>query len=219
MQSWRAMAADRSSSAVSGMRRRPARRGFTLIELVVVVSIVSVMAGLAAFAASRSQDRVSVTRSAASLRARVERVRALTRVAGPRLGTARLVPGPNCAGPGFLWVDIDPASGDVVLPVAVRYERDVDELHVDCELWDWGGLGGAEDEASFVFPTDTVRFAFSSNGRLIVSQATPTDDVFVQLRHDSSGADFPGFRVLPAGAICTASNPDPMDEACDEGDG
>lgn len=193
------------------------RRGFTLVELAVVLAVVGIMGGMAAYSASRSRDRVQVERSAADLRAAVERARALARVAGPRLGTGRINFGPNCTNPGgdLLWIDLAPGPGDVFIPHAVNYDPVDDELDVACRRWDWGGESGAEDEASFASPAGRIVFGFTANGRLAFAPGFPRQDVLVQLRHDPSGTLFPGFRVLPAGLTCLASHPDPLVEACD----
>lgn len=116
----------------------------------------------------------------------------------------------------MLWVDLDPATGTVILPSRIQYAPLTDELTVFCELWDWGGPRGAEDEASFLFPEDPIVFGFTANGRLAFAPGTARQDVFVQLALDANQQSRPGFRVLPSGLTCLASEPDRSVEPCDE---
>lgn len=195
------------------------QRGFTVIELVVVVGIVGLLTSLAVFNVTRNRDTVQMSRSVASLRAEVERARALARTAGSRLGTARVQYGPGCAGaalPGsLLWVSIDPGPGTVLLPRALRYDEPTDTLQLTCAPWDFGGARGAAGEANFIAPAAPVVFGFASNGRLAFPDGVAPVNVFVQLRH-ASGETAPGFRVLPAGVTCISSNPAPFPDPCDE---
>ncbi len=195
------------------------RRGFSLVELVVTLGVVGAITGLATYRVVRSRERVSVTRATTSLRAEIERARALARVAGPRLGTARIVYGPNCnPSPGqLLWISLAPDA--VTIPRTVTYSSDTDELTVTCTTWEQGGLTGPR-EWVMIRPTDALVFGFSANGRLVfptgeVPRFEAAPDVFIQLAA-RAGENPVGFRVLPSGLTCDASDPDAIDgQPCD----
>lgn len=202
------------------MAARSRGRGFTFVELMVVVGILGLMASLAVFQVTRNRDQVQLARSVASLRAEVERARALARTAGSRLGTARVVYGPGCVtglGGGLLWVSINPGTGNVILPQTIQYNAATDTLQLNCDLWDFGGARGAAGEAVFRFPTVVTTFGFSANGRLAFPDGViGPPGIFVQLQHTGGTSGSPGFRVLPAGVTCIASNPAPLPTPCDQ---
>lgn len=193
-------------------------RGVTLVELMVAIAILGGMAALALANLGGSRRKLETDRATHDLRARVERVRAMSRAAGSRLGSARLVYGPNCnVSPGqLLWIEVQ--ANQVRLPVSTRYNAANDTLRVNCQLWDFGGQGGALGKASFDFPTATpFVFGFAANGRLAFPGRQAPQDVFLRLRHNQGGPSVTGLRVLPGGATCFASNPNLVgpNNACD----
>ena len=195
--------------------------GFSLVELVTVLALISIAASLATLSIVRSRNRIRVDRSTSDLRAQIERARALSRMAGSRLGTARVVYDPLCPagfGGNLLWIDIQPGRNSVILPSSLRYENATDILRVSCQQWDFGGMRGALREASFVSPSVRLTFAFSANGRLAFPDGVAPQDAFIQLQHDRSNLASQGFRILPAGVTCIASNPNAAIEPCDEDD-
>lgn len=188
------------------------------MELVVTMGLVGVLAGVAAFAVSQSRNQVQVARSTSNLRAEVERVRALSRTAGSRLGTARINYGAGCpAGAGnLLWTNLNPGTNTVTLPRALQYDPATDLLDVTCGTWNFGGTSGAQGEASFAFPANPVTFGFSANGRLAFPDGVAPVDLYVQLQHDAASFVSKGFRVLPSGVSCISATSNPIPNPCDE---
>ncbi|MEL6187053.1 MAG: type II secretion system protein [Myxococcota bacterium] len=203
---------------MTGVAAGSRKRAFTLMELVVTMGLVTILAGAAAYAVTQNRNQVQVARSTSNLRAEVERVRALSRTAGSRLGTARLNYGAGCAlGAGnLLWININPGANTVTLPRAIQYDPATDLLNVTCANWNFGGFSGAQGEASFAFPPNPTTFGFSANGRLAFPDGAAPVDMYVQLQHDDATFVSKGFRVLPSGVICISAMSNPVPSPCDE---
>lgn len=191
--------------------RRGVERGFTIVELVVVMAIVAILGSVAVFSVIRSQNRIELDRSISDLRSEIEHVRALSRTAGSRMGTNRLQYDASCtaAAGQLLWINVISPT-QVSIPTQLAYDDTTDLLTVTCTLWDFGGGTGAAGEAQILSPPAGRIFGFAANGRAAFPTGTPPVDLFFQLQHDDgAGAPHPGFRVLPAGLTCVSSEPNP----------
>lgn len=185
-------------------------RGFTLLELVIVVGIVAIVVGLAVFQFNQSRRRVSIERAMSDFQGRVLRAQSLASVAGSRLGPvadlagagARFVYGPTCTNQPAqqqLWIRFNGAT--VEIPAQLTYNDATDQLTVECETFDLAAL--TRGLAVFNAPAAGFVFGFSPNGRAI-TPAGPAAPIFVEV---ANPADFKtyAFRVLPSGVLCPAT--------------
>lgn len=202
----------RISSATAAPSAQPigraARRGFSLIEIVVVVAIVAIGTGIAVYSSSRNKEILSADRATAAVRVRVERAQALAAVAGSRLGTPRVILAGACV-PGptpdpYLWVQVN-TDGTIVLPAEVIQNGD-GTVTLQCEVFDINAE--TRGDASLEYPAATTVFGFTADGRLFMPTAAPGNRSFYfGVRSTNGGRRF-AFRVLPSGVICTAGEPD-----------
>jgi prepilin-type N-terminal cleavage/methylation domain-containing protein len=198
------------------------RRGFTLLEVMVVVAIIGVVMALAGTVTERSQRRARMHDAARQFRTRLEHARTLAQAAGPLLGTPRFV---NCAtglGPGgnALAVNVDPGLNSYQLPVSLRFNNITGNMESICQTYTVGDFTESRGMALITVngAAAPMPFAFSPNGRPVAAPAgpaVPAIGMFVRFE-DSLGGETArgyGFRVLPSGVICSAS--DPAAAACD----
>jgi prepilin-type N-terminal cleavage/methylation domain-containing protein len=184
------------------------RRGFTLVELLLVVSIIALTAALAFNNITVQRERTGIEESLRNIRERVEHVRTLSRRLGPLVGS----PGAGatwvyngCVAPvpGYLWVSINPA-GPWNIP------RDViitppDTVTVNCESGTIQQVtSNAERSTSVRVASAPPLFSFTGTGRVINTGLVNPGPLWVALRRasDMAGTLPHGFRVLPSGLLC-----------------
>jgi prepilin-type N-terminal cleavage/methylation domain-containing protein len=191
-------------------------RGFTLLELLIVVAIIAVAGGIAALSITRTQARQEIGYEFRILKSAIERTRALAGLAGGRLLAGLNVGGCaySAAPPaGALWVEINPGAGTYTYPEAFTWNPAVPELVVTCRTVTLGqGRNFANPNFSgvFTFPAATVQFGFTATGRLF----QPSAPVFVQVQDTQANHVLQGFRVLASGVVCNASD-DTGAQPCD----
>ncbi len=188
------------------MRRRRTSGGFTLLELMIVVSIIAVAAGLASLDINRTKQRRTARQALLDLRAATERARTFAVQAGSRLGTPRVVAGVVPAGCGALepmgiWV-MRTGDNTYCVPEGLTSAAD-GTLTVDYALL---RLGADEREYAGrvdLAPAGVEGFGFTSSGRL---RSRPAGQAQVHLRMVSDTDSYAtGFRVLASGVVCDAA--------------
>jgi prepilin-type N-terminal cleavage/methylation domain-containing protein len=192
------------------------RRGFTLLEVMIVVAIIGLVMALAGNATQTSQRRARMHEAARQFRSRLEHARTLSIAAGPLLGTAQFV---NCFGGGgppgpSLLVVIDPANNAYQVPTGLAFAGAV--LRSNCLTVQVAGASESRQTATITVNGGAAltQLAFTPNGRL--DPVISPGPIFIRFE-DAGGGEAErgyGFRILPSGVICTASGP--AGAACDE---
>jgi type II secretion system protein H len=196
--------------------RTPSQKGFTLIEVVVVVAIVAIVVAIATYSIWRSQERVSVERATAQIRSALETARSMSAVAGSRIGTARMTMDGSCtfAGQNQPWIDIDVAAGTINFPAnAVVDGGGADVLSLQCDTWrisdpNRSDTVHAATNAIFQAATGPTQFAFGSSGKVILPGGG-SGQVWVALQSPRDAP--PGLLVLASGIMCQS----PVAGQCD----
>lgn len=184
--------------------RRPAR-GFTLLELMVVVGIVALLLGVGAYTLGQARRRVSLERASFDLAGRIQRAQALAAVAGSRLGVLpgaqRFAYGATCTPDPEqqLWIRVQPGSR-IEVPAQLVYDNATDVMTVDCEVFDLPVLA----DGTLASPAAGVVFGFTPAGHLVFPGVAPAP-VFFQVSDNTGDSKTHGFRVLNSGIICPAS--------------
>lgn len=178
-----------------------------------VVAIIAVAVSMAISTLNRRKEELSLEQAYRDFRGRVLEVRALAKVAGPSLGTNRIRFEPDCPTgdvDGYLYVRIDPGNDRYTVPQDIQFDAANDSMLVRCGVFDLRDL--TNSLGTFAQPGAVTTFAFTSNGRTL-GGATP----YVEIRHTSQANVRFGFRVLPSGVVCGASDPARID--CDKDPG
>jgi prepilin-type N-terminal cleavage/methylation domain-containing protein len=186
--------------------KRSARRGFTLLEAMVVVAIIAVLATIAVSSIQRTRGRLNAERAVVHLRGMIAKAQTLALVAGARIGTPALTNGGSCGGTNnFIEVRVIDAA-QVEVPVALVPATLPDgrtTLTVECEIFDLDVR--TDGTAQITTPPGT--FQFTSNGRLA---GLPGGGWITILAVGTVDPSRPyGFSVLPSGVMCSSSELSP----------
>lgn len=192
------------------VRIRRQDRGFTLIEMLIVVSIIAVAMTMVFGTVNARNRALSIEQAGKDLRSRIEKARDLAGVAGARIGTPRLINNCDTTPSQDLRVTIDGTNNIAIIPSAVRFDATTDQMTVECDRVDIGALTGGQ--GALTAPAGTATLIFSSNGR-VTNPAGGMSSVAVQLQHTTESYSH-GFRILASGVICQSSNPAVF--GCDE---
>jgi prepilin-type N-terminal cleavage/methylation domain-containing protein len=204
-----------------------ARRGFTLIEMVMVVAIIGVATALAFNNITREKERASVEDTVRDLRARIEHVRTLATQLGPRVGNpqpgdswtyngcgpAALVAGGPGLGPGGLWVSLSgtswfaPDSVTLTAGGAGTNTTGMTQISVTCVSGDLQQKAARTSPSVgnyTVIAAPPVLFGFTSSGRLMSALGTPFPAPIQAIWRQQTDAHPYGFAILPSGILCTS---------------
>ena len=190
---------------------RPTSRGFTLLEMMIVVAIIAVVASIIFGTVTARKEVLNLEREARSLRSRISKTRARAAVAGSRLGTNRFV---GCNGPGDTEIAVAFAAGQYTFPTSLDYDAATDVMTAACDTHIF--VNTAEGRIDMIGLNNTGRIAFSSIGRVINPVAATPQQLYFELQHNSGNnhQERRSFRLLPSGVIYSSSTP--AEHRCDE---
>ena len=192
----------------TGMRRGRPSSGFTLLELIVTVAIIAVLLALAVYTVVRGRERINLERANLQMKGLLDQARALSAIAGSRVGTNRIVYGNGCTNERALsggnpsqwqlWVRV---VGDRIEFPARLADPGNDTLVVSCLTYDVPNATNSLGQLAA--PTMAGELAFAPSGRLIL-RGIPGPYAYFQIQ-DPNDAKRYGVRVLPSGVTCEAS--------------
>ncbi len=182
------------------------RRGFTLLEVMIVVAIVGVVMALAGNATQANQRRARMHDAARQFRARVEHARTLAVAAGSSLGNTFA----NCAtgtGPpaNTLQLVVEPLVNAYQVPTSLAFNAGVTQS--DCQSFSVADGTESRGTAMVTVNGGTARtlIAFTATGRL--DPAVTPGPLLIRFE-DSLGGEAErgyGIRILPSGVICAGA--------------
>jgi prepilin-type N-terminal cleavage/methylation domain-containing protein len=192
------------------------RRGFTLLEAMIVVAILAIGLAIAAFSIQSSRESVSLERATAQARSAIEDARSLASIVGARAGTGRLVPGAGCGywtmNPPQVELLITPGAGTIDYPARIVGVDAAGNMTLECQQWRLANVAQPGSNPTFVAPLANTSFAFTSSGRMI----GPGAPILVRITSPTQPT-INGFRILNSGVICQSSAPaPPAGFECDE---
>lgn len=171
------------------------RKGFTLIELMVVLVILAIGAGLTLSMLSRSRSRQETSRALIDVAAVIRHARSVARIAGARVGTSQITFDGACLGSDpTLNVRIDPGAGTVTYPA--QAQRTATGINILCDTWRIPFTEAVP--ITMVAPTSVTDVSFTSVGRLVGGP------IAVQFREPQTGLTR-GILVMSSGLICESS--------------
>jgi prepilin-type N-terminal cleavage/methylation domain-containing protein len=189
------------------------RRGFTLLEIVVVVAIIAILTSIGLAGLSRRTDKTRVQNAARDLAQRIAEARGIAESVGDRSGdAARLVIDFSCPATPLpsVSVFIDPGSNAYIVPVQIAYDSVRDQMTVVCKRYDIGSeMIFSETRGLGVLRTargGPLTISFSPTGR-ILRPATPDNpnDWYFEVSHNTNATERFGYRILPSGIICRST--------------
>lgn len=194
------------------------RRGFTLIEVMIVVGIIAILAALGFMGVTRHSDKTRVQKAARDLAQHVAQARSIAETVGPRINTALLTVNGCTGGPtNAISIVIDPTTQQYFAPETVTYDAATDSMTVECRTYDINGsfvLSVTRGLGTLVTANGgPLVFSFASTGRLITgtgpnatTPANPVDWHFEIVRTGIAHERY-GYRLLQSGIICRSSYP------------
>lgn len=181
----------------------PDQRGFTLVELMIVIAILGLLTSLAASSFARSSSRASIHNAGMLLKSRIEHTRGLAVATGSRFASERLAADGSCKVNGTgLFIQVDLANGEYNVPTALVIEED-GSARVFCENFTLDR--DSAKRARFHARTTRAVFSFTPSGRLVGADGRPTE-VFLAVEDQAEPLENYGFRILSSGVICRSGN-------------
>ncbi|MFO0726905.1 MAG: prepilin-type N-terminal cleavage/methylation domain-containing protein [Myxococcota bacterium] len=196
------------------MRRHP--RGFTLLEIMMVVAIVAIGGSIVAMNISTAKGRQSIHSESERFRQAVDRARSLSAVLGSRLSTARIALG-NCVAPAlpddqFLpWIQVNTGLGTALVPSGMTYNAATDITTLNCDTFTFGTPSATDvNYAGTISVSPAIQFfAFDANGRLVTDgmQANNGARPFqFKVKDGADTAGMQGFFVMNSGITCSSKS-------------
>jgi prepilin-type N-terminal cleavage/methylation domain-containing protein len=186
------------------------RRGFTLLELMIVVGVIAILGAVGFFVVSRRTDKTAVEKAARDLQTRIAYARSLAENVGPRNGTPLLFNDPSCIGgipANTVAVSLDPTGfGSYTVPVDTRYDTTTDVMTVRCQTFNVQNESKGQGQMITATGSPLV-VAFTNLGRIDLPGSTPPSTAaayMARVQRIGNPQDGGGFRVLPSGVICRA---------------
>jgi prepilin-type N-terminal cleavage/methylation domain-containing protein len=187
------------------------QRGFTLVEMILVVAIIIAATSLAIQNISAQKQRIGIEDVLRRLRGNIERARAISMEAASFVGVPGAVVG-GCPAPGGpvppsqLWLRFDPVAMTLDYPSSITPVGPGNgRIQVACQTLSLLPLLPQDTEISFTAPLFQTWFAFAPNGR-VIEPGGPAPLLFSASNSLlPNGRDIYAFRLLTSGITCNAT--------------